>query len=143
MTGKIFVDLAVPRDIDSEMTKLPGVRLIGMDDLDIGQLSGEQKEQQRCAQEKISDALAEFERFFYGRDLIPRIKRIAEEASEDQWGRMKKDCSELSDEQTKRVEQTVKRSGSKVTAHLIFALRDGLDADTFARCMDILEGKHG
>ena len=143
LTGKIFVDLAVPRDIDSEMAKLPGVRLIGMDDLDIGQLSGEQKEQQRCAQEKISDALAEFERFFYGRDLIPRIKRIAEEASEDQWGRMKKDCSDLSDEQTKRVEQTVKRSGSKVTAHLIFALRDGLDADTFARCMDILEGKHG
>ena len=61
----------------------------------------------------------------------------------NQWGRMKKDCSDLSDEQTKRVEQTVKRSGSKVTAHILYALRDGLDADTFARCMDILEEKDG
>ena len=142
LDGKIFVDLAVPRDIDPEVGNLPGVRLLGMDDLDMEQLSEEQKEQQAQAQAKISAALAEFERFFCARDLIPRITKYAGEMADDLWGRMRKDCIGLEEEQRENVEQAVKRSGSKVAAHILFALRDGLDADTFARCMQALEKKH-
>ena len=140
LTGKIFVDLAVPRDIDPAVGDLAGARLLCMDDLNMKQLSDEQKKQQERAQRMIAEALADFERFFYGRDLIPRIGKLAEEAAEDLWGRMRKDCAGLEEGQRERVEQAVRRSGSKVTAHLLYALRDGLDTDTFARCMDILEG---
>ena len=143
LTGKVFVDLAVPRDIDPAVGDLPGVRLLGMDDLDMEQLSTEQKAQQERARQKIAAALAEFERFFYGRDLIPRIGKLAGEMADDLWGRMKKECAELEDEQRERVEKAVKRSGSKVSAHLLYVLRDGLDTDTFARCMDILEDRNG
>lgn len=139
LEGKIFVDLAVPRDIDPAVGDLPGVRLLCMDDLDMEQMSGEQEEQQRRAQEKISEALTEFERFFYGRDLLPRIGKLADEMAEDLWGRMRKECKMLDDEQHMRMEQAVKRSGGKVAAHMLYALRDGLDADTFARCMQVLE----
>lgn len=141
LTGKIFVDLAVPRDIDPAVGELPGVRLLGMDDLRMDQMSEEQKQQWYIAQEKITGALADFEHFFYGRDLIPRIRKYADEASEDLWGRMRKDCTGLSDEQRERLKQSVKRCGNKVTAHILYALRDGLDTDTFARCMNILEEK--
>lgn len=141
LDGKIFVDLAVPRDIDPAVGALPGVRLIGMDDLDMEQLSDEQKEQQTQAQAKISAALAEFERFFFGRDLIPRIANYADEMADDLWGRMRRDCAGLAEGQRQNVEQAVRRSGSKVAAHMLFALRDGLDADTFARCMQVLEQK--
>ena len=140
LAGKIFVDLAVPRDIDPEVSKLPGVRLLCMDDLSVDQLSEEQKEQVNRARQKIAEALTEYERFFYGRDLIPRITGYASDLSEDQWGRMKNDCKALSEAERQKVEQAVKRSGSKVIAHVLFTLRDGLDADTFARCMDVLEG---
>ena len=140
LKGKVFVDLAVPRDIAPAVGGLPGVRLLGMDDLDTEPLSDEQKEQQEHAQEKIAEALAEFERFFYGRDLIPRIGKLAGEMADDLWGRMRKDCAGLEDGQRHSVEEAVKRSGSKVAAHLLYALRDGLDADTFARCMQVLEG---
>lgn len=139
LDGKTFVDLAVPRDIDPAVGGLNGVRLLGMDDLDLAQLSEEQKEQTARAQEKISVALAEFERFFYGRDLIPRIGRFADEMADDLWGRMRKECAGLDDTQRIHVEQAAKRSGSKVAAHILFALRDGLDADTFAHCMQVLE----
>ena len=141
LDGKTFVDLAVPRDIDPVVGDLPGVRLLCMDDLDTEQLSEEQKEQTARAQEKISEALTEFERFFYGRDLIPRIGRFADEMADDLWGRMRKECAGLDESQRSHVEQAAKRSGSKVTAHILYALRDELDTDTFARCMDILEGK--
>lgn len=141
LTGKVFVDLAVPRDIDPAVGDLTGVRLIDMDELCTEQQSPEQKEQQKRAQEKILDALKEFERFFYGRDLIPRIGKLADETAGDLWGRMRKDCAMLDTDQRVRVEQAVRRSGSKVTAHILYALRDGLDADTFAQCMQVLEGK--
>lgn len=141
LTGKVFADLAVPRDIDPAVGALPGVRLIDMDDLGVEQLSAEQIRQQQRAQEKIAEALAEFERFFYGRDLIPRIGNVSDEMADDLWGRMRKDCSGLDESQRQGVEQAAKRSGSKVTAHMLYALRDGLDTDTFVRCLDILEGK--
>ena len=141
LEGKTFVDLAVPRDIDPTVGDLPGVRLLCMDDLDMEQLSEEQKEQTARAQEKISEALAEFERFFYGRDLIPRIGRFADEMADDLWGRMRRDCADVDEDQRSHIEQAVKRSGSKVAAHMLYVLRDGLDTDTFAHCMDILEGK--
>ena len=141
LEGKTGVDLAVPRDIDPTVGDLPGVRLLCMDDLDMEQLSEEQKEQTARAQEKISEALAEFERFFYGRDLIPRIGRFADEMADDLWGRMRRDCSDVDEDQRSHIEQAVKRSGSKVAAHMLYVLRDGLDTDTFAHCMDILEGK--
>ena len=140
LNGKIFVDLAVPRDIDPAVGGLPGVRLLCMDHLDMEPLSGEQKEQKMLAQEKIAEALADFERFFYVRDLIPRIGKLADEMANDLWGRMRKDCMALEEGQRRSVEEAVRRSGSKVTAHLLYALRDGLDADTFAHCMQVLEG---
>ena len=59
----------------------------------------------------------------------------------DLWGRMRRDCAGLAEGQRQNVEQAVRRSGSKVVAHMLFALRDGLDADTFARCMQVLEQK--
>ena len=142
LKGKTFVDLAVPRDIDPAVGALFGVRLLGMDDLDMEQLSEEQKEQTAQAREKISEALAEFERFFYGRDLIPRIGRFADEMAEDLWGRMRKECAGLEDSQRRCIEEAAKRSGSKVAAHILYALRDGLDADTFAQCMQVLERDH-
>ncbi|MDD7641198.1 MAG: glutamyl-tRNA reductase [bacterium] len=142
LEGKTFVDLAVPRDIDPAVGELPGVRLLCMDDLDVEQLSGEQEEQQTRAQGKIAEALTEFERFFFGRDMIPRIGKLAAEISEDLWGRMRKECTTLADEQRMHIEQAVRRSGDKVAAHMLYALRDGLDAESFAHCLQVLEGDY-
>lgn len=139
--GKIFVDLAVPRDIDPAVGALAGVRLLGMDDCAAEQLSPAQKKQQEETLRQIEEELAQFERFFYGRDLIPRIGRFSEAAAADLWGRMRADCATLSETERQRVEAAAKRSGSKVVAHVLYALRDGLDGDTFAQCMQILEGK--
>lgn len=141
LAGKTFADLAVPRDIDPAVKDLPGVRLLRMDDLDVEQLSGEQKEQIKRAQEKISEALNGFEHFYCGRDLIPRIGKYADEMGADLWGRMRKECAVLDEPQREWIEQAVKRSGSKVTAHILYALRDGLDTDTFLHCLEILEKK--
>ena len=137
--GKIFVDLAVPRDIDPAVGELEGVRLICMDDLHVTPLSATQQEQYQLAQERLAQACEEFSRFYYNRDLIPRIGRLSDAAADDLWGRMHKDCAGLSEEQRQAVRAAAVRSGSKVYAHLLYLLRDGLDADTFSQCLELLE----
>ncbi len=139
LDGKIFVDLAVPRDIDPAVGDLEGVCLVCMDDLQVAPLSATQQEQYDRAQERLAQACEEFAKFYSNRDLIPRIGRLSDVAAEDLWGRMHKDCAGLSDEQRGIVRAAAVRSGSKVYAHLLYLLRDGLDADTFSRCMELLE----
>ena len=139
LDGKIFVDLAVPRDIDPAVGKLSGARLICMDDLQVEPLSATQQEQYRRAQERLALACEEFSRFYYNRELIPRIGALADAAADDLWGRMHRDCAGFTDEQRELVRSAAVRSGGKVYAHLLYLLRDGLDADTFSRCMELLE----
>ena len=137
--GKIFVDLAVPRDIDPAVGGLEGVCLVCMDDLHVAPLSAAQQEQYQHAQERLAQASEEFSRFYSNRDLIPRIGRLSDAAAEDLWGRMHRDCAGLSEEQRQAVRAAAVRSGGKVYAHLLYLLRDGLDADTFSHCMELLE----
>lgn len=139
LDGKIFVDLAVPRDIDPAVGELSGARLICMDDLQVEPLSATQQEQYRRAQERLALACEEFSRFYYNRELIPRIGALADAAADDLWGRMHRDCARFTDEQRELVRSAAVRSGGKVYAHLLYLLRDGLDADTFSRCMELLE----
>lgn len=143
LKDKVFVDLAVPRDIDPAIGDLPGVRLICMDDLHVEPLSATQQEQYARAQERLAQACEEFSRFYYNRDLLPRIAGVSATAAEDLWGRMHRDCADLSCEQRENVRAAAVRSGSKVYAHLLYLLRDGLDADTFSRCLELLEEDQG
>jgi hypothetical protein len=39
------------------------------------------------------------------------------------------------------MEELIRQKGSQVVAHVLYALRDGLDPETFAHCIEILEEK--
>jgi glutamyl-tRNA reductase len=144
LTGKTFVDLAVPRDIDQTVRSLPGVRFLDMDDLKLEALSDRQREQLLEMEQRIDRAMEDFERFFAGRDMIPRIGKIADAAGDDLWGRMKKTVAAMdgvTDAQQRDMEELIRQKGSQVVAHVLYALRDGLDPETFAHCIEILEEK--
>jgi hypothetical protein len=123
---------------------LPGVSFLDMDDLRLGELSQQQREQLAKMEAHIDRSMEEFERFFVGRDMIPRIATIADAAGEDLWGRIKKTVASmdtLTEAQRHELEQMIRQKGSQVVARVLYALRDGLDPETFIHCMDILEEK--
>lgn len=59
---QLLVDLAVPRDIDPELSKVPGVQLIGMDDLGEG-LEGLAPEVMEAALRLVEQDLARYEKW--------------------------------------------------------------------------------
>jgi hypothetical protein len=93
-------------------------------------------------EQRIDAALGDFEKFFIGRDLIPRIGKFSDVAGADLWGRVKKTSAaveELEPEKRGELEQVLRQKGSQVVSHVLYALRDGLEPEVFAQCMDILE----
>jgi hypothetical protein len=47
----------------------------------------------------------------------------------------------VTDAQQRDMEELIRQKGSQVVAHVLYALRDGLDPETFAHCIEILEEK--
>jgi glutamyl-tRNA reductase len=142
LSGKTFVDLAVPRDMEPGVRDLPGVHFLDMDDLNLGELSEHQRQQLQEMERHIDAAMGDFERFFAGRDMLPRIGKLADAAGSDLWGRVRKTAAvvdTLPPAGRQELEQVLRQKGSQVVARVLYALRDGLDPEAFAQCMDILE----
>ena len=80
---KIIFDLALPRDIDPEVAKLPMVRLFDIDHLGGRLIDEADSESITRVRTIISDEIEEFERWKRIRSLIPKINEISTEASSE------------------------------------------------------------
>lgn len=141
-SGQIFVDLAVPRDIETEIGTLDGIRLYDIDDFGIEELSEEMKLGIRQADALIDAGVQKYMDAYESLDLIPVIQQIAKDSATDLWGRTNyriRQKLELDEGQQAVIEQSAKEAGEKVVAHLLFSLRDELDTDTFRQLLEILD----
>ncbi len=138
---QIFVDLAVPRDMEPEIRGISSITLYDLDDFGRQDISPEMKNGLDGASLLIDRGMEEFFCWYECRDLIPTVQRIANLTARDLCGRLEKPFRQVEREQCRELLLAVENSGSKVTAGLLFALRDGLDTDTFRECLEILERK--
>ena len=140
-SGQIFVDLAVPRDIETEIGTLDGIRLYDIDDFGIEELSEEMKLGIRQADTLIDAGVQKYMDAYESLDLIPVVQQVAKDAAADLWGRTNyriRQKLKLDERQQAVIEQSAKESGEKVVSHLLFSLRDELDTDTFRQLLEIL-----
>ena len=76
-------DPAVPRDMEPELTEIPGIELYTIDDFkteEFGEGTGRSMEQ---AEVLLQEEMEEFYVWFNGRDMIPRIQEIRGEVVTD------------------------------------------------------------
>ncbi|MEG0370884.1 MAG: glutamyl-tRNA reductase [Clostridium sp.] len=66
---RVFVDLAMPRDIDPRIGELPGVLLYDIDSLSCGIESENIKSRIKYARGIISKYINDFERYYYNKDI--------------------------------------------------------------------------
>lgn len=137
----IFIDLAVPRDIEPEIGKMEGITLYDMDSFRFNEVPEELQEHLEAAEKIVADQMEEFYQWMDGRDLIPRIQDIKEEAVHDLNLRIEKILKKLPMEETDRenLEKAVDQAAGKVVNKLIFGLRDRLNQDAFLECVAGLE----
>lgn len=137
----ILIDLAVPRDIEPSLGEHPGITLYDMDTFRMEETPKELEEHLEAAGAIVRAQMDEFYLWLDGRDVIPRIQEIKEEAVHDLNLRiakiLKKTPMEEADRQ--RLEQAVETAAGKVVNKLIFGLRQNLDEEAFLDCVAGLE----
>lgn len=138
---QVFVDLAVPRDIDPSVGEFDLITLYDVDDFSLREVSEERRQGMEEALRLTEEGAAAFQSRYECRELIPAARRIAELSAADLCGRLEKPFRQIEEKRREELLSAVSESGSKVTARLLFALRDELDADAFRKCVEILERK--
>ncbi|MDO5547091.1 MAG: glutamyl-tRNA reductase [Eubacteriales bacterium] len=139
LTGpKLFLDLAVPRDIEPEIATLPGCTVYDIDSFAISHQSEETKQQLRRADALLREGMEEFFSWYECRDFIPAIQRIGREAAKDINWRMGRAFDQNHVEPTLRRElgDALETSAAKVVDRLLFALRDTTDTATLRACLE-------
>ena len=137
----ILIDLAVPRDMEPSIGELPGIDLYNIDDFKMNQITPQVQKAMEQAEQILRDVMEDFYSWREGRNLIPRIQKVQEEAMEDLNFRIHKLLVHLPMEEKEKEEtwNVIRSSAGKVVTKLIFGLRDYLDKDTFLTCMEGLE----
>ncbi|MBE6033613.1 MAG: glutamyl-tRNA reductase [Clostridiales bacterium] len=131
-------DLAVPRDIDPEIGKLPYVELFDIDSMNNEEAQEENAEQVRLAMSILEEYQRELEKWFEFRHHVPKIQEIVELVSEDAVQRLVSKTPEfqhrISGNSVGAVEDAVKKAASK----LIYGLREQLPQELWSQCLEAL-----
>lgn len=126
---RLFVDLAMPRDIDSAAAEDPRVTIWNLDDL--GRLEDENAEERAHAQTLLEEACAEFKAWYAYREALPVIAELKDVAAE----RVHYDHGyrELADETD--VDGLVALAVSKTVDMLLGGMKDIVDPERLAGCL--------
>lgn len=137
----ILIDLAVPRDIEPTLGELEQVTLYDMDSFRDGESSGELTESLQQAGKIVEEQMAEFDLWYEGRNLFPRIQDIKAEAVNDLNLRINKivRAIPIDDKEQQILLENIDTAVAKVVNKMIFGLRDNLEQDAFAECVAGLE----
>lgn len=138
---EIFLDLAVPRDIDPQIKELEGVSLYDIDDFSINCCSDTMKVQCEKASELLNAAISDYESWHRSRDLIPAIHSISERVSEDLNMRLQKAIQKYTQDSGEEhdLSEAIGKASAKVVSGLLFTLRDELEPEVFRSCLRILK----
>ena len=136
----LFLDFAVPRDIDPEAAQLPHVTLYNIDQFSVPP-SQELERQVRQAEELLCQEQARFEAWEACRDLIPRVDALGTYLAGEVDFRIRDVVKELhlSQEQDRIFTRAVESATGKVLKKLMFAVRDNAGAEALRQCLSAME----
>lgn len=136
----LFLDLAVPRDIDPKIIQLSNVTLYDIDSFQAEVISETMKAQLLQIDELLRLRMEEFAVWYEGRDFIPMIQAVSESAAADVGLRINKTFKKIEIDNADRelLATTVHTAANKVVSKIIFGLRDQMKSETFRECMEAL-----
>lgn len=138
---QILIDLAVPRDIDPAIGNLENITLYDMDSFRTDETDEALEQNLKAASRIVEEQMDEFYLWLEGRDIIPRIQEIRQEAVRDLNLRIAKIFrnTPMDDVDRCHLEEAVAEAAGKVVNKLIFGLRDSLNTEAFLECVSGLE----
>ena len=137
----VLIDLAVPRDIEPELGKFEGITLFDMDSFRMEETPAELQENLEAAGLIVRDQMDEFFKWLDGKELIPRIQEIKENAVNDFNLRIMKPLknTQMDEQEKEKLINAVDTAMGKVINKMLFALRDSVNEKAFLECVAGLE----
>lgn len=138
---QIYVDLAVPRDMDENIREWKNTKLYDMDSFHLEHQSERMKQQMQQAEAILNRQIQGFYDWLESRDLVPRIQEIGTASGQEFCWRMEKDMKSmrLNEEEKEALRGKMGQTVAKVVDKLLFELRDQVDTDTLRQCVEVLE----
>lgn len=138
---QIYVDLAVPRDIDENLRTLENIELYDIDSFHLEHQSERMRQQLGRAETILNQHMQSFHDWQESRDLVPRIQQVGAASGREFSWRMEKELKHVALEEKEKeiLREQMEQTAAKVVDKLLFSLRDEVDTDTLRQCVEILE----
>ncbi|MDI3311496.1 MAG: glutamyl-tRNA reductase [Thermoanaerobacterium sp.] len=142
-----MVDIALPRDIDPKIGRIPGVKLYSIDDLK--RIAEENRNKQlnaiKNAEEIVLKGVSEFNNWFKAIKVEPYIKKIniySNDVCDVEFDRLVKKLERMTDKDKENIKISLKRVADKMANIMINHLKDdALVLDEISFCIDGSEVK--
>lgn len=140
----LIIDLAVPRDVDSEVGKLKNITLYDIDHFQVDTQSEKMKEQLLVIQNIIKTQIDEFELWYKGIDYIPILQSVGDIVADDVIKRVsyllkKINCENKENEISYEV---IHKATDMAVRKLLYYLRDNINSEAFKECMEALRKEY-
>jgi glutamyl-tRNA reductase len=134
----IWIDLAVPRDIDPEVGVLEGITLINIDQLSEEDGREGNRSSRAEAMEILQEYLDELKQWFAFRERIPEIQDIVRLSVEDVSKRLDRpmEIAGLPEKEKDQIRSEIERAVEKSVGKLLFGLKDTLNHSLWKECLD-------
>ena len=145
--GLLFIDIAVPRDIDPAVREIQGVHLLDIDDIEAvtaSGLNGRVREVERV-EAIIEDELSAFLDWWRSLDVVPVIAALRERAEEIRRREVERTLGrlpELDDASRERIEAMTTAIVKKMLNRPIARLKDGADKGLYMEALEDLFDLH-
>lgn len=138
---RIWLDLAVPRDIDPEINRRHGISIYDIDTMGESVCDSESDIKVKKALHILDNYAEGIARWFAFRKQVPQIKHITALAAEDTKCRLGDPIETLvlEKKEEKALTEAIAVATQRSVGKLLYGLRDTLSKDLWQTCMDALE----
>ncbi len=138
---RVWMDLAVPRDIDPLIGRDNKNVLFDIDSLGGVVLEAENNENVAQAKAILAEYRKDFEDWYYFRDLVPMVQTISQRLAEAVTQKSKQaiGSAALAEEEQERLRREVQQATQKAVSNLLYGVKDHLDREQWQDCLVALE----
>lgn len=145
--GLLFIDIAVPRDIDPAVREIPGVHLCDIDDIEAVTAEGWSGRLAEVGKVEaiIAEEVAAFEEWWRSLDVVPVIAALRDRAEAIRLRELDRTLShmpELDDDSRRRIEAMTAAIVKKMLDRPIARLKDGADKGLYMEALEDLFDVH-
>lgn len=139
---RVYIDLAVPRDISERLKEYPSLALYNIDDLGGVQQDKVNNEAVRRALEIIEEYKQEYMVWNAFRGYVPIVQSIGRMSGLSAYRKIDKKLGKyVAAEQKNEVEQLMRGATEKVVTSLLYGLKDNVPVEVIADCLRAMENK--